>query len=216
MARVARSTMSDRWEDLTTANVKCYIYNNKINTIESQEVVTPETPPTVTTPPPSTVPTVTTPIHNVANTPASITTPVTTPTTPTVIQPVAPIVTPQSTTNEKLSLTLSDLHDIAEHFMTQNNMTIGFVTKSPLKIWETATLTITIKNKNTGEKYSGLLPFSFTILSTNTTFQPSITNIQLVSNGSVDVSISAKQIGTASIVITMDGVKIGEFSLEAK
>jgi len=32
MARVARSKMSDRREDLTTAQVKCYIYNNKTNT----------------------------------------------------------------------------------------------------------------------------------------------------------------------------------------
>jgi hypothetical protein len=47
-------------------------------------------------------------------------------------------------------------------------------------------------------------------------FQPSIANIQLISIGSVDISISAKQVGTASIVITMDGVKIGEFSLQAK
>ena len=29
MARVARGTMSDRREDLSTANIKCYIYNSK-------------------------------------------------------------------------------------------------------------------------------------------------------------------------------------------
>ena len=29
MARVGKGQMSDRREDLTTANVKCYIYNSK-------------------------------------------------------------------------------------------------------------------------------------------------------------------------------------------
>lgn len=134
MARVARSTMSDRREDLTTANVKCYIYNSKTSDPEPQEVVTPETTPTVVAPTPPVVPVVTTPTHNAGNTTTPTVPVVPTPTTPTVTQPTTPIVIPQSTTNEKLSLTLSDLDDMAKHFMTQNDMTIGFATKSPLKI----------------------------------------------------------------------------------
>lgn len=38
MARVARGTMSDRREDITTANIKCYIYNSK-TTIPTDDIV---------------------------------------------------------------------------------------------------------------------------------------------------------------------------------
>jgi len=73
--------------------------------------------------------------------------------------------------------------------MTQNDVTIALVSKSPLKLGEVATLTLEIKDKKTGEKYSGLLPFSFSILSMNDSLQASISNIQMVNNGSVDISI---------------------------
>jgi hypothetical protein len=72
-----------------------------------------------------------------------------------------------------------------------------------------------IKNKN-WEPYSGLLPFAFSILSTNNTLQSDISTLKLVNDGKVDISILAKKIGTATIVITMDGTKIGEFVLEVK
>lgn len=97
--------------------------------------------------------------------------------------------------------------------MTQNDLVITLVSKSPLKLGEVATVTLEIKNKKTGEKYSGLLPFSFSILSTNDILQPNISNIQLINNGSVDITILGQKVGTATIVITMDGTKIGEFIL---
>jgi hypothetical protein len=39
MARIEKSTMSDRWEDITTAQVKCYIYNNKNNNTATEAIV---------------------------------------------------------------------------------------------------------------------------------------------------------------------------------
>ena len=100
--------------------------------------------------------------------------------------------------------------------MTQNDVTIALVSKSPLKLGEVATLTLEIKDKKTGEKYSGLLPFSFSILSMNDSLQASISNIQMVNNGSVDISILGQKAWISAIIITMDGIKIGEFSLEVK
>jgi hypothetical protein len=61
-----------------------------------------------------------------------------------------------------------------------------------------------------------LLPFSFTFLSTNDVLQSSITNVQMINNWSVDISILAQKLGMAVIVINMDDTKIGEFSLEVK
>jgi len=82
MARVARWSMSDRREDLATANVKCYIYNSKtdipyivpvepiipvINTWTTPivPVVVPTTPiiPTATQPTTSTITTPEAPVH---------------------------------------------------------------------------------------------------------------------------------------------------------
>lgn len=226
MARVSRWSMSDRWEDLTTASVKCYIYNSKTTTPDTTE--TPEvnigivantwtntnngnqTPSSQTQ-----VQTPTTPIVTPA---IPVETPIETPvvTKPVVVTPTVPTVTSQETINKNISLKFDNLSDIAEHFMTQNDVSITLISKSPLKIGEAATLTVEIKDKKTGEKYSGLLPFAFTILSTNDALQASISNLKIINNWSVDISIIGQKIWTTSIVVSMDGTKIGEFSLEVK
>ena len=248
MAWVARWMMSDRREDLTTANVECYIYNSRttlpandtseihtwtiINTwtvspvltwitsiIAPTPVVTPL--PVVTHPTaPTTPPAVVTPVQPI-ETPV-VQTPVivepTIPAIPVVIEPIVSTDISQSIINKELSLELDDalLSDIAQHFLTQNDLTITFTSKSPLKIGETAIVTLEIKDKKSGEKYAGLLPFAFSILSTSDILQPDISTIQLINNGFVDISILAQKSWTASIVITMDGTKIGEASFDVK
>jgi len=242
MARVARWSMSDRREDLSTANVKCYIYNSKttIPTIDPIIVpienvvpsvntwtwtipttITPAIPviPTVVTPPlvhtaptvivpiPPTIPVVEPPIQEI---PVIIPTPPTTlPTVPTV-----PVVVPQNIINNTLPLTLEKLSDIAQHFTTQNDFVFTLISKKPLMLGEVAKLTLEIKNKKTGALYNWLLPFSFTILSTNDNVQTNVSNIQMINNWSLDITILGQKTGTASIVISMDNTKIGEFSLE--
>ena len=255
MARVGKGQMSDRREDLTTANVKCYIYNSKkdipvdvpevytwttlspvvITTWATSitppiTVVTP-TKPVVTQPEQPTDPVVITPIIPTPEpTPSTIPIVVeipeqhTAPTviTPTVITPVVispAIVSPvvvQDPLHKGLDLKFEDLRDIAQHFMTQNDLTITLVWKSLLKVGESATVTIEIKNKNTGEKYAGLLPFAFNIISTNDILQPSMSNIKFINDGSMDITILGQKVWTATIVIIIDDTKIGEFSLEVK
>ncbi|MFA7298427.1 MAG: CHAP domain-containing protein [Candidatus Absconditabacterales bacterium] len=234
MARVARGQMSDRREDLTTAQVKCYIYNSKTSVpTESLSVPTeslsmptiPNTPlvvPTVTPTIPTVIPT--TPVVSVVIPTPPHNAPTTTPVTPTqpiqittpVVVPTVPVVVSQGSVNKELLLEFENLSDIAEHFMTQNNVTIRLVSKMPLKLGEVATLTLEIKDKKTGEPYSGLLPFSFTILSTNDSLQADISNIQMINNGLVNISILGQKFGTAAIVISMDTARIGEFDLEVK
>lgn len=244
MARVARWTMSDRREDITTANVKCYIYNSKTSlpTVDPIPVVEPivpvvitwtETPviPVIITPtvlsvpvvvpptptPPAVVVPPTTPVVSLPTEPTHPTAPVVIPQEPVVVvPPVTPPIIPQNKVDNALVLKLDTLSEIAQHFMTQNDLVITVVSKSPLKLGEVAVLTFEIKNKKTGELYSWLLPFSFSILSTNDTLQPSISNIQMVNDWVVDVSILGQKTGTATIVIAMNDKKIGNFSLEVK
>lgn len=144
MARVARGKMSDRREDLTTAQVKCYIYNNKN-----------ATPPIIDIPPVTNTGTIPNVITTGTTTPTTPTTPVvtppTTPTQPVVVPPTTPtepVVVPQGFINKNLSLKLEDLSDMAEHFLTQNDFTITLVSKSPLRFGEAATVTLEIKDKN--------------------------------------------------------------------
>lgn len=231
MARVARWSMSDRWEDLTTASVKCYIYNSKTTTPDTTE--TPEvnigivantgTNTNNTTTQSSSTSTSSSTQTQEQNTPTTTPTvpiekPIETPvvTKPIVVTPTVPTVITQETINKNISLKFDNLSDIAEHFMTQNDVTIKLISKSPLKIGEAATLTLEIKDKKTGENYSGLLPFAFTILSTNNALQPDISNLKIINNWSVDISIIGQKAWTTSIVITMDGTKVGEFSLTVK
>ena len=198
MAWVARGTMSDRREDITKSNVKCYIYNSKTTLPEEPPVVvepiipippvvvppTPVvTPPAVEHPVAPVTPPVVTPVAPVTPTPPLVAEP-TVPTPPAVIVPTVPTEPVQSMIHKEVTLELDDdvLSDIAKHFITQNNLAITLVSKSPLKVGEAATITLEIKNKKSGEKYSGLLPFAFKILSTNDTFQSSISNIQLINN----------------------------------
>ncbi|MEI6774662.1 MAG: hypothetical protein WCL18_07985 [bacterium] len=129
---------------------------------------------------------------------------------------VLPPVISQDSINEKIVLTFDNLSDIAKHFISQHDLVITLVSKSPLKLGEVATLTLEIKNKNTGELFDGFLPFSFAILSTNDNVQSSISNIQMITNGVVDITVLGQKIGTASVVIHMDDTKIGEFSMEVK
>jgi len=222
MARVARGTMSDRREDLTTAQVKCYIYNSKTTT-PTDTTSTTETN-TWTTTSSTTGTSVVIPTTTTTTTTTSTTTNNTTPITP----PIIPSTSSDTTTNTpvdtsliqdslhtQLSLNFENLSDIAEHFTTQNNLTFTLVSKSPLKLGETAKLILEIKDKN-GKPYSGLLPFSFTILSTNDSLQTDISNIQIINKGAVDMSILGQKTWTATIVIYMDNKKIGEFGLEVK
>lgn len=231
MARVARGTMSDRREDLTTANIKCYIYNSKttlpnndivpvdpiipiVNTWTTPPIISVVIPPTVPTSPivvQPTLPTPTTPTHPIA--PEVIILPQE---PEVVIPPTVPESISQESINKILVLELDKLRDIAQHFMTQNDLVFTLVSRSPLKLGEVATLTLEIKDKKTGELYSGLLPFSFSILSTNDALQASVSRIQMINNWSVDISLLGQKTGTASIVISIDDIKIGSFSLSVK
>lgn len=155
MARVARGKMSDRREDLTTAQVKCYIYNSK--------TTTPTTPTILTTPTTPTIPTVNTGTLPMVNTGTTISPTIpTTPTTPIPVTPTRPTTPntpiiipqkldniPQTPINKKLSLTLTDISDLAQHFLSQYDLNITLTGQSRLKLGEVNTLILEITDKKT-------------------------------------------------------------------
>lgn len=223
MARVGKSTMSDRWEDITTAQIKCYIYNNKNTEIESTppETTSPtvEIPPTLnspTIPPPPTFPSLIPPVqawweHLAPTLPADLPS---SPLPPTITTP--PTTSSPSTLDKWLYLHLDNINDIAKHFISQNDLKFSLLTKSPLQVWEIGNLNLEITNKRSWKKYSGLLPFSFWIISTNSSLKTSIGNIKFVNEWKTNISILAEKLGKSSIIITMDDIKISEFTLEVQ
>ncbi len=231
MSRVWRGEMSDHREDLTTAQVKCYIYNIRTNTqniIDTLPVIPESTPivPVVVVPtvPISPVVIPTESVHDAATTTPTATTTIvpatTTPITPVTTETrpaeITTVTTPQDSTTKKLILDFENLSNIAKHFLTQNNLEISLTTKSPLQLGDVANLKLEIKDKDTGEPFDGLLPFAFSLLSTNDSVQTDISNIQMINNWSINVSILGQKPGTATMVINMDDTKIGEFSLDVK
>ena len=228
MARVGIWSMTDRREDLTTANVECYIYNSKttlpipdVPTVNTGTIVsTWITIPTITQTTPSTdehsSPTIPTTIPSTGAS-ATPSLPVVTPieTTQPITTPTIPPVLSQDSIDKELTLDFTNVSDIAKHFITQNDITFTIVYKSPLHLWEVATLMLEIKDKN-WQPYDGLLPFSFMILSTNDNVQANISTLQMMSNGSLDISLLGQKTWTSSIVINMDDTKIGEFSMEVQ
>ena len=135
------------------------------------------------------MPTIPTPEHVITPTiPEPVVTPIPTP------DPImTPIIIPQSTINKTIALTLENLSDIAQHFITQNNLVFTLVSKTPLTLGETALLTLEIHDKD-GNPYSGLLPFAFTVLSNNDILQPDVSNIQMINNGTMDIAIIGQKI----------------------
>ncbi len=220
MAWIARGTMSDRREDLTTAQVKCYIYNNKSTTepTPTTEPIT-HTETVHTWAPIIPIQTPVVPPSSPTTIPPSVDQPIVHPVViPPVLSPVTPPVIdePIIHSDNKLSLELNNLSDIAKHFIQHNTLSFTLVTKKPLSLWSSAKLTLEIKDKTTWKNYSWLIPFSFGIISTNDILKADISKITFVNDGKVDISILWQKAGNATIIITMDGTKISKFNLEVK
>ncbi|MEI7919083.1 MAG: hypothetical protein WCH65_02470, partial [bacterium] len=60
-----------------------------------------------------------------------------------------PIPVSTTTISKKISLTFDNLSDIAEHFLTQNDITLILESSSPFLVQNTAKLTIDITDKKT-------------------------------------------------------------------
>ena len=231
MAWVGRWLMTDRREDITTSNVKCYIYNNRTEIIWED---IPSTTWTLFTTWASLTTWTTSPSHPAApedNEDNSIDNDSDTP-SPDTDEP--DVWTPSTGTNttsngssdntssleqgvlltKEIPLRFDHVSDLASHFVSQYDISFVLVTPDVFTLWSRASLTLSISDKTTGKKYTGILPFSFTLVANNTTFTPSLSTIKFINKGIVTVPIIWSHPGTTTTIITMDdGTIIGEFLL---
>lgn len=225
MNRVGKFTMTDRRDTTDNANISCYIYNKRpvvivtpptntwtiantwivINTGTTIPIVTPPTIPTTPTVPTNTWTVI---VHTWT----------TTPTIPTVTPPTV-IVTPPSVTpigqytTSNITLNFDNITDMAKHFLTQRNIEAKLTSKNTLKVWETATLTLTIKDANTQAGFEWLLDLPFELVTSNNNIDTSYSLIQLIKEGKIDIILTAKNIWDTTIIINFDGEKIGKINL---
>jgi surface antigen len=232
MNRVSKFTMTDRREDATNSSIECYIYSKKPTPI----LVTNDTPPVVITP--SVSPTTWTLIATNTNDPqviASIITPTTTNTNtiPVQTQNVAsqqtttiptPAISVEQFTTKIINLDFDSVSDLAKHFITQRNIEAklgSFVSlweremsagQRDLKVWETATLTLTIKDIDTQAGFEWLLNLPFELVASNDNIDTSYSLIQLIKEGKIDIAITAKNKWETTLIINFDGEKIGKIN----
>lgn len=234
MARVSRFTMSDRRDDLTTANVKCYIYNIKNSAIWStitweisaittwasiqtwSAIVQTWTYPSGNTT--SIVPPlVQTWLHQAPN----ISEPISSPTdTPKVVIPSQPIVTPpilptkpvtnQTTSNKEIVLNFDEITDpLIQHYVWLRDITAELTSKASMQVGDEAILVITIKDKKTQVNIDGLLPTVLEFIGSNDNIDIDYYSVRLISDGKVEIHIKALQAGKSSLIINLGIEKIG-------
>lgn len=238
MAWVSKFTMSDRWDDLNTANVKCYIYNNK-NT-STPEIVVPviQTGSTVVTESWSTDQhnSPTTPIVTQPSTPQPLPTgqagSTPQPSSPVPVQPITPVVvTPQPATPQPSTpvvvippvvetpviptvtkdaiLNFDNITDyLALHLIWQRD-THSHLTTSSLVMGDEAVFTITIKNKQTQADINGLLSIGFSFITSNDNISVDYSSVKLISDGKIEIHIKALQAGSSSLIINFWNEKVG-------
>jgi len=221
MNRVGKFTMTDRREDTSNPNISCYIYNKKAEILTPQDIQQVIT--VVTTPTNNTTWTL---IAANTNNPDIITTiipPTTNNTTTTTNNTnTKPEITPEiiPETKQNISLNFNEVSDLGKHFLTQRSIKAEVKTFnqniSTLKIWETATLTLTIKDINTQMGFEWLLDVPFELITSNGNIDTSYALIQLIKNGEIDITITAKEIGETTLLINLDWKNIGNIKFTIK
>ncbi|MEI6426646.1 MAG: CHAP domain-containing protein [Candidatus Absconditabacteria bacterium] len=223
MNRIIKGSMSDHWDNTSTANIKCFIYPNKTTLPETNNdnipVVTPVVPVVTPVVIPVVIPVVPviTPevivIKTGSNTTISTGQHEAAP-TPIIVPKEEPISTPTISENTRtiknISLDLENISDISKNFMEQYEFTIKETNKIETKVGDTITLAITAKEKTTTTYYQGILPFLLNIISNNAKVSTNISRIQLFQKDETEISIRALEAGDTTIVILLDNETIAK------
>ena len=117
---------------------------------------------------------------------------------------------------ENIDLNFDAVSDLAKHFLTQRNVKAELAKKETVKIWDTITLTLTIKDPNTQAGYEWLLDLPIELIASNDNIQTNYSLIQLIKNGKIDITITAKNGGDTTLLINFDGEKIWRINLTVK
>lgn len=222
MNRVGKFIMTDRREETDDVNIKCYIYPNR--TTSTTTTITIPTimdtwtivPPTIIIPPtnPTTINTGTNIITT--NTGATTTTDSGTINPPIILPPI-------QTNARELELNFDNVSDLAKHFLTQREIKVTISASIPLdkgggqgpgdlKIWDKATLTISVRNRNTQASYEWLLDVPFDTITTNGNVSSNYSTIKFLKNWEEKIILKALQIGETTVILNFWWEKIGKIN----
>ncbi|MEI8091003.1 MAG: hypothetical protein WCG98_01845 [bacterium] len=126
------------------------------------------------------------------------------PETPVVVTPTIPekpVVTNVMSTRA-IDLQFDDVSDLlAQHYISQWDMKATLRSLEQMHVGDEAILTITIKDQKTQEDISGLLPIVFEFITSNDNITIDYSSIKLVTDGKIEIHITAMQVGKSSLII---------------
>lgn len=227
MAWVAKFTMSDRREDLATANVKCYIYNSRTNTSGTTTWSMTNTWTDTNTGSNTNTWSTTTDDDNGWSTTTDdggswwTTTNggwTTTPTgaTPPPTPPEEPVTPPTENGTTNVALDFSKAWALAQHLITQRTIKANLLGNTTMHVGDESVLTFNITDKNTGEKISQVLPLSFELVTSKKNISLDYASLKLIKDGKITVYIKALEKGTTSLTINFWEDKVGKIGFTVK
>lgn len=228
MNRVSKFTMTDRRESSKNPDILCYIYNNKPtpilvdNNIEiivdtghitwNLIAINTDNPEIINNIVPKIEPVVPK-VEPIVPKIEPVTPPKEEPVAPPAIEPIVPKV--ENLIPSNIELNFDWVSDLAKHFLTQRNIKAK-LTQNTIKVWEKTTLTITIKDANTQAEFEWLLNLPLELIASNNNIETSYSLIQLIKDGKIEITITAMNKWTTTLLINFDWEKIGKinFSIE--
>ncbi len=227
-AWVAIWTMSDRWQNAWDETIKCYIYNSKTtmptidDTINPSNISTGTVVTGVLITPPSSGIIWTNPQTSVTTTPVVVHTPVveTHPaatTSPQII--TTPVVTPPSSdiiwTNlltSSVPLSFDNLDEYGQHVVGQRFIEASLTRPTTMNIGDIATIVIMLNDRQTGDKFAGLLPLDFSFIASENNINLDYSTINLVNDGKITLHVKAVEKWSSVLIINLGDVRIGQMN----
>jgi len=185
-----RYEMTDRWQNINEPEIKCYIHLPQ--TVETKY----EPDPVINRPVPADViveelPILEQEIEEVAN---------------------------RELVEKNIDLVFENIDSQSEHFLSQRDIQakVKIPNNGIMKVGEETDLILSFVNKHNENKFSGILPIGFSLLTTNDVIGTNYSSVKFVNNGEIIISVKMNKVGQWSVIINMGMQKIGKISFNVE
>lgn len=209
MNRVGRGIMSDRREYEDTSNIMWYIYPKQDTIIEKEERIddnaTKDIPEDVLD-----EATIAEDISNIPQVTGEITEE---PKEEGIVTEF--LADTHASADANIDLDFSALSIEAQHFLSQRDIQIKSQL-SNIKVGESKKILIAVTNKKTWEKFSGILPIAFNLITSSSAITLDYSTIQLIYDGQATILATANATQKTAILINFGQKQIWKLKIQAK
>lgn len=115
------------------------------------------------------------------------------------------------TLSTSLSLDLSDLSEMAKHFVSQYDILLqSDLPNKVIKVWSNWTIALMITKKSDGTPLDGLLSIPFDFVSSTTAVKLDTSSVKLIGDGKIIVTVTGKKKGTWAVIVNFGWKKIAK------